>query len=130
MQNQLTKERSKIVVAAFVSAVIFLVYGIIVAGVVIFITAIGGLECSRQDFGACALQNLFVQLLEVVLVLLFVLTIPVCFILTNGILTVAGLMQKEGKKDLIVASLVLNVMALIVPLCMLGAFSVIFEMAN
>lgn len=77
----------------------------------VFLSATGILHCDRQDFGACALQNLFVDLFGFVAALILGFVVPVCWLLANGILIVVGWKHQDGRRNLLVASLAINGLA-------------------
>ena len=112
MQNQITKKSSKATNAALIFAVVSLIYAVFLLLTAVFAVITGGLHCNRQDFGGCALQNLFVDFFGFILALLFGLVIPFCLLLTNVILIVAGWKQENGRKNLLIASLAMDILAL------------------
>ena len=124
MQNQITKKYSRIVLTAFFSAAAILIYEILISFTGIFLLATGALECQRQDFGGCALQNLFVGLLGFFVAVIFGLIIPVFLILANVIISVVGLKRRDGGKNLLLASLGFDGLALV--LMGLGAAFALF----
>ena len=112
MQKQFTDKTSKAAKRAFISAVVFLIYALFLSLIAVFLIVTGGLHCDRQDYGGCALQNMFVDLFGFILTLLFGLIIPFCLVLANVILIIVGWKKEDGGKNLLIASVAMDILAL------------------
>ena len=131
MQKQFTDKTSKAAKRAFISAVIFLIYGIFIFLAGFFMRVGGMLGCDAVvSFAGCPLPNLyygfgelFFGLLVGILTMILGLTIPIVWTVANGILIVVGWKQQDDRKNLLIASLALSGLAFLI--C-LGAVAVTF----
>ena len=129
MQKQTINKPSKAAKRALISAVIFLIYGIVIFLVGFFMRVSGMLGCDEiVAFAGCPMPNLYYGFgayiygfFVLILTLILALTIPICWLITNGILIVVGWSQQDDRKNLLIASLALNGLTLII--C-LGAVAV------
>jgi len=80
---------------------------------------LAGMECSRQDFGACALQNLFSIGLELILLFIVFVVIPGFLILMSAVLGGLAFIPKDRKRILAVVAIILDVTLVLVVGCVI-----------
>lgn len=66
------------------------------------------LQCNRQDFGACALQNLFVSSLYMLFLAVIFLVIPILLVCASTIFGFCGYLQKQRNRMWAIITLIHN----------------------
>lgn len=108
-----TKKQSGFVIAAFITIGVLWIYcAVLYLFGHYFEDMVNGMQCARQDFGGCALQNLGAVGLYMVALLIFYVLAPVVIAVFSMILGIIGCFQRERKRILAVFCLIHNVLFL------------------
>ncbi len=97
MTEQKVKTRSRLSTAAIVMAGGLIPYYLIALISMPFFDSLFA-KCDRQDFGGCAMQNLFLPFVEIILVIVVFVVVPLAAAALSAIFAIVGHSRNKALK--------------------------------
>ena len=97
MTEQKGKTRSRLSTAAIVMAVGLIPYYLIALISMPFLDSLFA-KCDRQDFGGCAMQNLFLPFVELILMAIIFVVVPLAVAALSAIFALVGHSRNKAQR--------------------------------